>query len=167
MSVCGGPYPPPSPFPFHQSQLPRHIASSMGNLLVSSLNILCVLICTYSFLLMDTLTCAVYTPECCTGAGPVVTGFQNQLKAAELMIGTGCSLYPTSQEGRPYSCLHFSVTSLSTARKDSAQGAVTKAIAAHPGEAPAILCRRFCKKAGLLAVSAGTQSNLGQPSARA
>lgn len=164
MSVCGGPYPPPSPFPFHQSQPPRHIASSMGNLLVSSLNILCVLMCTYSCLLTYTLMCAVYTPGCCAGAGPVVTGFQYQLKAAELILGTECSFYPTSREGRPSNQLHSPCLSYFCY---VLEGAITKAIAAHPGEVTAILCRRFCWKAGLLAVSAGTQSNLGQPSARA
>lgn len=98
----------PSALPSRQSQLPRHLASSMGNLLGRSLNILCVLMCTYSCLLTDTIMCAVYTPECCMAAGTVVTGFKYQLKAVALMIGADCSLHPTSQEGRPSRQLHSS-----------------------------------------------------------
>ena len=65
-----------------------------------------ILVCTYSWLLMHTIT-----PDCCVAAGAVVTGVKYQLKAAVLKTTTECSSHPSSQEGRPSVQLHSSCLS--------------------------------------------------------
>lgn len=130
----------PSTFPC-QPQVPRHIASSIGSVLVSSLSILCVFICTHSWLLMHTIT-----PECCVVAGTVVMGVKFQLKAAGLRLQP--SVPRTSQGGRPSiqlrsTCFSYFCHILEHSQKGlclmsvmvwNGHGAVKTAVASHPGE---------------------------------